>query len=191
MSVNVSFDVIFILCYRQYLWLKVQLYFISPALYMKLCELLLPVLNTLMSRIIWKTCIILKNWKMMVTWYVHYMWWCFIFTSPSCMSSTEIYSISRVLKCSLFSFLNLIVTDNFLKTISTLTMSHKAVWQDTTHFHSKIIQGYFGIIRIKLKPDKTIWVWIQFKKKNNSPDGLTRTLMIESGFSTAGGLFGS
>jgi len=125
----------------------------------------------------------------MVT-YVHYMLWCFIFTSPGSMSSTEIYNITLVIKCSLFSFLNLISTDNLWKTFNTLTTSYKTVWQDIAHFHSKIIQCYFGIIRIKVKPHKTLWVWIQLKK-NNSPDGLTRTLMTESGFSTRGGLSGS
>jgi len=165
MSVSVYFDVIFILYYKHYLWLKVQFYWMSPGLYMKLCELLLPVQNMHMSHTIQKTCITVKNWKMMVTWYVHYMWWCFIFTSPTSRSSTEIYRISRVIKCCLFSFLSLINTDNFLKTFNTLTTSHTTVWQDIARFNLKIIQGYFGLIRVKVKPDKTIWVWLQLKKE--------------------------
>lgn len=165
MSVNVRFDVIFILYYRQYLWTKVQFYLISPGLYIKLCELLLPVQNMHMPHIIWKTSITVKKLKMTVTWHVHYMWWCFIFISPSSMSSTEIYRISRVVNCRLFSFLNLIITHNFLKTFHTLTTSHKTVWQDIARFCSKIIQGYSGLIRVKLKPDKTLWVWIRLKKE--------------------------
>jgi len=165
MSVNIYLDAIFILCYRQYLWLKVQLYLISLGLYMKLRELLLPVRNVHMSHIIWKMCISVKNWKMMVTWYVHCMWWCFLYTSPSCMSSTEIYRISRDVKCHLFSFLNLIIRYNFLKTFNKLTTSYKTVWQDIACSPSKVIQGYFVIIRIHVKPDKPLCFLNVIKKR--------------------------
>lgn len=165
MSVNVYFNVVFILYDRKYLWLKVQFYLISPGLYMKLCELLLPVQNLQTWHIIWKMCIALKNGKLILTWYLHYMWWYFIFISLSSMSSTEIYNITWVIKCRLFSFLNLIITDNLLKTFNTLTTSYKRVWQDIAHFHSKIIKCYFAIIRIKVKSDKTLWVWVQLKKE--------------------------
>jgi len=63
MSGNVYFSVVFISYYRQYLWLKVQFYLISLGLYMKLCELLLPVQNMHMSHIIWKMYITLRNGK--------------------------------------------------------------------------------------------------------------------------------